>query len=85
MNWGWGILVNWKKAKINPKEREVQKNKGAVGLDFITKTEQVFILDLYLYVSNRLRTDNLLQPGDVEAKDGRIGIVPVVMHPMNIR
>ena len=23
VNWGWGVLVNWKKARINPKEREV--------------------------------------------------------------
>ena len=58
------------------------KNKDY--LDVISKTEVHYILDVVLYVKNKLTSDNVLQPGDFTKKDGRLGVVPVLLHPNNI-
>lgn len=41
-------------------------------------------MDVFLYVNDRLTGDNMCQPGNIETKDGRIGIMPVVLHPSTI-
>ena len=46
--------------------------------------EAHYILDVYLYVSDRLTNDNMVQPGNTTQKDGRLGIVPVVLHPSTL-
>lgn len=44
----------------------------------------MYVLDVFLYVKNRLTSDNVLQPGNPKEKDGRLGIVPVVLHHSNV-
>jgi hypothetical protein len=44
------------------------KNKDY--LDVISKTETHYIIDVLLYVKNKLTSDNVLQPGDFSKKDG---------------
>ena len=39
---------------------------------------------MYLYVKDRLTSDNMCQPGNPKNKDGKLGIVPVVLHPSTI-
>ncbi len=46
--------------------------------------ESHYVLDVYLYVSDRLTNDNMVQPGNLTEKDGRLGIVPVVLHPSTL-
>ena len=58
------------------------KNKDY--LDVISKTEVQYILDVVLYVKNKLTSDNVLQPGDFKKRDGRLGVVPVLLHPNSI-
>ena len=50
----------------------------------ISKSEKHFILDILLYVKNKLTPDNVLQPGDFSKKDGRLGVIPVLLHHSNI-
>ena len=42
------------------------------------------MLDVYLYVKDRLTGDNMCQPGDPTARNGRLGIVPVVLHASTV-
>jgi len=46
--------------------------------------ESHYVLDVYLYVSDRLTNDNMVQPGNLVEKDGRLGIVPVILHPSTL-
>lgn len=55
-----------------------QKNKEY--LDVLSKSEVHYIIDVLLYVKNKLTSDNVLQPGDFSKKDGRLGVVPVLLH-----
>lgn len=48
--------------------------------DISNQNESHYVIDVYLYVKNRLSSDSVLQPGDVQLRDGRIGIVPVILH-----
>ena len=50
----------------------------------LSQSESHYIIDIYLYVKNKLSSDNELQPGNPKEKDGRLGIVPVVLHYLNI-
>jgi hypothetical protein len=59
-------------------------SKNKEYLDVIAKTEVHYILDVLLYVKNKLTSDNVLQPGDFEKKDGRLGVIPVLLHPQSI-
>ena len=59
-----------------------RKNKALQQI--IEQNESHYVLDVYLYVKDRLTGDNMCQPGNIEAKDGRLGIVPVVLHPSTI-
>jgi hypothetical protein len=58
------------------KNRELQQ--------VIENQEIHYIVDVYLYVSDRLTSENIVQPGDFKKKEGRLGIVPVVLHPTTI-
>lgn len=82
-DWGWGILVNFTKQKINPKNiKNLGKNKELQQI--MDSNESHYVLDVYLYVSDRLTNDNMCQPGNFKQKDGRLGIVPVVLHPSTL-
>jgi hypothetical protein len=59
-------------------------SKSKDYLDVISKAEIHYIIDVLLYVKNKLTSDNVLQPGDFSKKDGRLGVVPVLLHSSNI-
>lgn len=82
-DWGWGILVNFTKQKINPKNMK-SLGKNIELKQIMESNESHYILDVYLYVSDRLTKDNMVQPGNTSTKDGRLGIVPVVLHPSTL-
>jgi len=48
------------------------------------QNESHYVLDVYLYVKDRLTNDNMCQPGTPALKDGRLGIVPVILHPSTL-
>jgi hypothetical protein len=76
-------LVNFTKQKINPKNiKNLGKNKELQQI--MESNESHYVLDVYLYVSDRLTNDNMVQPGNLTEKDGRLGIVPVVLHPSTL-
>jgi hypothetical protein len=58
--------------------------KNKEYLDVLSKSETHYIIDVMLYVKNKLTSDNVLQPGDISKKDGRLGIVPVLLHHSNV-
>lgn len=39
---------------------------------------------MYLYTKNKLTAEGTLQPGDPKIKDGRLGLVPIVLSPETI-
>ena len=58
--WGWGIVVNFTKQKLNPKNLQQQvgrKNKELQSI--IEQNETHYVLDVYLYVKDRLTGDNM--------------------------
>ena len=59
-----------------------RKNKELQSI--IEQNETHYVLDVYLYVKDRLTGDNMCQPGNPKEKNGRLGIVPVVLHPSTI-
>lgn len=85
-DFGWGVVVNFNKQKINPKLVQLGKEaKNKEFIDILTQNESHYILDVYLFVKNKLTSDNVLQPGNVrERNDGKLGIIPVVLSPQNI-
>jgi len=58
-DWGWGVLANFSKQKINPKSISVGR-KSKEFMDIASKNESLYVLDVFLYVKNRLTSDNLL-------------------------
>jgi ATP-dependent RNA helicase DOB1 len=57
-DWGWGILVNFTKQRINPKNiKNLGKNNELQ--EIIDSGESHYVLDVYLYVSDRLTNDNM--------------------------
>ena len=85
-DWGWGILVSFSKQRINTKNKDLFKKASKVMKvdDIQSKNESTFVLDVYLYSKDRLTSDVFLQPGNPQTQDGRLGIVPVVMHTSTI-
>ena len=39
---------------------------------------------MYLYTKDMLTTDTLLQPGDIKKGDGRLGLIPVILHESTV-
>ena len=83
-DWGWGILVNFTKQKLNPKNLQQVGRKNKELQRVIEENDVHYVLDVYLYVKDRLTGDNMCQPGDPVARDGRLGIVPVVLHASTV-
>lgn len=48
--------------------------------DILSKSEVNYVLDVYLYCKDKLTSDVFLQPGDPKKANGRLGIVPVLLH-----
>lgn len=84
-DWGWGIVVSYQKQRLSPKNISQVGAKSKELASIVENNESMYVLDVYLYVKDRLSSENLCQPGNPHAKDGRIGIVPVVLHPSTIQ
>jgi len=50
----------------------------------VSQTESNYILDVYLYSKDKLTQDAFLQPGNLKVGDGRLGLVPVLLHPTTV-
>lgn len=83
-SWGWGVVVNFQKLRINPKKFVMGDSKNKDYLDVISKSETHYIVDVLLYVKNRLTSDYILQPGDFLKRDGRLGVIPVLLHHTSV-
>jgi hypothetical protein len=59
-SWGWGVVVNFQKLRINPKKFVMGDSKNKDYLDVISKSETHYIVDVLLYVKNRLTSDYIL-------------------------
>lgn len=83
VDWGWGIFVSFSQQRLNPKNAAAmsvgRKNKELQAI--FENNEVHYVLDVYMYVKDRLTGDNMTQPGDPSKRDGHLGIVPVVLHP----
>ena len=84
-DWGWGILVSFSKQKITAKNKSQFEMKKSQLSDITSQSESSYILDVYLYCKDKLTADSFLQPGDPAKKDGRIGIVPVLLHHTTVQ
>ena len=82
--WGWGILVNFTKQRINAKNIQQVGKQSRELASIIEQNESHYVLDVYLYVKDRLTSENTIQPGDTATKNGRLGIVPVILHSSTI-
>lgn len=82
--WGWGVLVNFTQQRLQPKNLAQISKRNRELQQIIEQNEQHYVLDLYLYIKDRLTSDNMCQPGTPSLKDGRLGIMPVVLHPSTI-
>lgn len=85
-DWGWGILAGFTKQRLKAKNKEtLMKSKHGDHLsDIVSRTEQTYILDVYLYSSNKLTTDGTLQPGNPKLDNGRLGLVPIVLSSQTL-
>ena len=84
-DWGWGVLVSFSKQRITAKNKDIFKSKQNNLDEIIDPTQPNYILDVYLYSKNKLTSDAYLQPGDPKQGDGRLGIVPVILHHSTIK
>lgn len=78
------MLVNFQKQKVNPKKFVMGDTRNKSYIEVLAKTESHYVLDVLLYVKNKLTSDNVLQPGSLALRDGRLGVVPVILHPGQI-
>jgi len=54
-DWGWGILANFSKQRLNPKNiNQVGGNKNKELISLMENQESHYVLDVYLYVKDRL-------------------------------
>lgn len=83
-DWGWGILVSFSKQRITAKNKSQFKSKQSQLSEIKESTEATYILDVYLYSKDKLTSDAFLQAGNPLKQDGRLGIVPVALHPTTI-
>ena len=82
-DWGFGILSNFQKQRITAKNRDqfMKSRKGQHFGDITANSDLVIVLDMYLYTKNKLTAEGTLQPGDPKQRDGRLGLVPIVLSP----
>ena len=58
-------MVNFQKQKVNPKKFVMGDTRNKSYIEVLAKTESHYVLDLLLYVKNKLTSDNVLQPGSL--------------------
>lgn len=81
IDWGWGIVINFTRRRINvksilkPDGYGLMKNDKVIDID---EDKPVLIIDVMLYVQKKLE-GNEIKPGDPHKKNGILGIVPVML------
>ena len=85
-DWGWGILAGFTKQRLRAKNKEtlLKSKHGDHLADIVSRTEQTYILDVYLYSKDKLTTEGTLQPGNPKLGDGRLGLVPIALSPSTV-
>jgi len=80
------VLASFSKQRITAKNKhQLESLKKSQMADIVSQTESSYILDVYLYCKDKLTSDAFLQPGNPSKKDGRMGIVPVLLHPTTVQ
>mmetsp|Transcript_39479 Transcript_39479/g.29156 ORF Transcript_39479/g.29156 Transcript_39479/m.29156 type:complete len:131 (-) Transcript_39479:898-1290(-) len=84
-DFGWGLVVNYQRQKINAKMFQLAKEaKHRPFIDMLKENDTHFIVDVFLFVKNKLSSENVLVPCDLANRhEGKFGIVPVVLHHTN--
>lgn len=59
-----------------------RQNKALASI--IEQSDSHYVLDIFLYVKDRLTSENTVQPGDPTTKNGRLGIVPVILDSSTV-
>ena len=81
IDWGWGIVINFTRRRINvksvlkPDGLGVMKSDKMVDID---ENKPVLIIDVMLYVQKKIE-GNEIKPGDPKQKNGMLGIIPVML------
>lgn len=81
IDWGWGIVINFTRRRINvksvlkPDGQGLTKNDKVVDID---ENKPVLIIDVMLYVQKKIEGSEI-RPGDPQKKNGMLGIVPVML------
>lgn len=81
IDWGWGIVVNFTRRRINVKSVLKADGQGLMRSDKIVDIDEnkpVLIIDVMLYVQKKVE-GNEIRPGDPTKKNGILGIVPVML------
>ncbi len=60
-DFGWGIVVNFTKQRINAKLSQLGREaKNREFIDILKENESHIVIDVYLFVKNKLSNDNVL-------------------------
>ncbi len=79
-DWGWGVLVNFTKKRLEPRGKVQELAQAKDESSGVTRlTEEVVILDVLLYVQKKMSQERTLLPASVEAKNGTLGTVAVLL------
>lgn len=81
IDWGWGIVVNFTRRRINVKSILKPDGQGLMKSDKVVDIDEnkpVLIIDVMLYVQKKIE-GNEIKPGDPMKKNGILGIVPVML------
>lgn len=81
IDWGWGIVVNFTRRRINVKSVLKPDGQGLMKSDKVVDIDEnkpVLIIDVMLYVQKKIE-GNEIKPGDPNKKNGILGIVPVML------
>jgi ATP-dependent RNA helicase DOB1 len=57
-DWGWGILVNFTKQRINAKNIQQVGRQNKALASIIEQSDSHYVLDIFLYVKDRLTSEN---------------------------
>ena len=81
IDWGWGIVINFTRRRINVKSVLKSDGHGLMKSDKIVEIDEnkpVLIIDVMLYVQKKIE-GNEIKPGDPKKKNGILGIIPVML------
>ena len=81
IDWGWGIVINFTRRRINVKSILKKDGLGITKSDkmiSIDDTKPVLIIDVMLYIQKKIE-GNEIKPGDPSQNNGMLGIIPVML------